>query len=525
MVQKSKGGGRPEKYYQIAREQGYRSKASLKLLQLESKFNFLKSAHAVLDLCAAPGGWMQVAVKKIPVGGFVLGVDLYPIKPIRGAISVEEDITTDKCRATIKDLMRDNGVRRFDVVLHDGSPNIGGAWAQEATTQNSLVMDAVRLATEFLSPNGTFVTKIFRSQDYNKVSYCLKQLFDKVEVTKPIASRSTSAETYIVSKNYKAPAKIDPRLLNLKYLIDIEQENAKVNVLGEPIENHPTIWYNDMSPTRVVALASDFVWSETPLEVLGTAASISFKDPACLFLKDHSLTTEEVKMICENLLVMGKQEFKHLMKWRIDVRKAMSPTQKTTPPKISDAEDENKSDEDDDKILNEMKELTYTMASKKRRAKELIAKRQAKIDASEDGYVDDELFSQKRKPSKKAFDEKELYKGDDAVELDHDSDRETVANEANPLMISLQEEEAQTQEQVTQQWFSQDIFAEAAKYENIWGEMESESEMKVDTKQNMSVAQAKARKKRVALRQRENVKRKANAISDQTDKSKSKRAR
>ncbi|KAI3892517.1 hypothetical protein MKX03_015603 [Papaver bracteatum] len=447
MVQKSKGGGRPDKYYLLSREQGYRSKASLRLLQLESKFNFLKSAHAVLDLCAAPGGWMQVAVKKVPVGSFVLGVDLYPIKPIRGAISVEEDITTAKCRATIKKLMRDNGVRRFDVVLHDGSPNIGGAWAREATVQNSLADDAVRLATEFLSANGTFVTKVFRSEDYNKVLYCLKQLFDKVEVTKPIASRYTYAETYIVCKNYKAPAKIDLRLLNLKYLFDVQQEKPKViDVLEDPKGNHPYL-HNDMSTTRVVALASDFVCSETPLEVLGTAASISFEDPACLSLKDHSLTTKEVKMMCENLLVMGKQEFKHLMKWRIDVRKAMSPTHKGTPPKFRDAEDENKSDEGDDKMLNEMEELTYAMASKKKRAKELIAKTQAKIDASKDGYVDDELFSQQPKRSKKAFDEKELYKVEDAVEFDHDSDREVVPSEVNPSLISLQEE-AQTQEQV-----------------------------------------------------------------------------
>ncbi|KAI3848855.1 hypothetical protein MKX03_034241 [Papaver bracteatum] len=93
--------------------------------------------------------------------------------------------------------------------------------------------------------------------------------------------------------------------------------------------------------------------------------------------------------------------------------------------------------------------------------------------------------SQQRKSSKKAFVEKELYKGDDAVELDHDSDREMVANEANPLMISLQEEEAQTQEQVTQQWFNQDIFAEAAEVENISGEKESDNKMEVDVKENM----------------------------------------
>ncbi|MCL7049601.1 hypothetical protein MKW94_010568, partial [Papaver nudicaule] len=123
--------------------------------------------------------------------------------------------------------MSENGVRSFDVILHDGSPNVGGAWAQEATVQTSLVIDAVRLATEFLSPKGTFVTKIFRSQDYTKVQYCLNQLFDRVEVTKPNASRSTSAETYIVGKKYKAPAKIDSRLLDVKYLFDVEQEKPK----------------------------------------------------------------------------------------------------------------------------------------------------------------------------------------------------------------------------------------------------------------------------------------------------------
>ncbi|KAI3848854.1 hypothetical protein MKX03_034240 [Papaver bracteatum] len=391
MGKKVKGGDRLDKYYRLAKEQGYRSRASFKLLQLESKFNFLESARSVLDLCAAPGGWMQVAVKKIPVGGFVLGVDLYPIKPIRGAISIIEDIL-------LISLMKENCVRSFDVVLHDGSPNIGGAWAQEATVQTSLVVDAVRLATEFLSPKGTIVTKIFRSQDYNKVLYCLNQLFDKFEVTKPIASRSTSAETYIVGKKYKAPAKIDPRLLDVKYLFDVEQENPKVvnDVFGKPVP---------IPRVGTVVLASEFVWSEIPLEVLWTTTSISFKDPACVPLKDHILTTEEVKALCEDLQVLGKQAFKHLMNWRINLRKVLSLTQKATP-KPTDADNENKADddgEDDDKMLNEMEELTYAMERKKKRAKKVAARRQTKdklrkstgmqIDALEDGYVDEELFS------------------------------------------------------------------------------------------------------------------------------------
>jgi AdoMet-dependent rRNA methyltransferase SPB1 len=159
---KAKGKQRQDKFYHLAKEQGYRSRAAFKLLQLDARYRFLPTARAVLDLCAAPGGWVQVAVNHAPVGAFVVGVDLVPIRPIRGAHSLTEDITTTKCRAAVRRLMDANGVSAFDVVLHDGSPNVGGAWAQEATSQSALVIDAVRLATMFLAPRGAFITKVTR---------------------------------------------------------------------------------------------------------------------------------------------------------------------------------------------------------------------------------------------------------------------------------------------------------------------------------------------------------------------------
>jgi AdoMet-dependent rRNA methyltransferase SPB1 len=169
---KTKGKKRQDKYYHLAKEQGYRSRAAFKLLQLDARFRFLPTARAVLDLCAAPGGWVQVAVKHAPVGAFVVGVDLVPIRPIRGAHSLTEDITTSKCRSSVRKLMDSRGVAAFDVVLHDGSPNVGGAWAQEATTQSALVIDAVRLATYFLAPKGAFITKVGKQRAHHQLPAC-----------------------------------------------------------------------------------------------------------------------------------------------------------------------------------------------------------------------------------------------------------------------------------------------------------------------------------------------------------------
>lgn len=160
-MRKVKGGDRLDKYYHLAKERGFRSRASYKLLQINAKHNLLHSSNAVLDLCAAPGGWMQVAVEKVPVGSLVLGIDLVNIAPVRGCVAIQQDITrTDQCRSKIKQVMEKHNVSAFDLVLHDGSPNLGGAWAQEVMSQNALVIDSLKLATEFLASNGNFITKV-----------------------------------------------------------------------------------------------------------------------------------------------------------------------------------------------------------------------------------------------------------------------------------------------------------------------------------------------------------------------------
>ncbi|EEF49423.1 pre-rRNA 2'-O-ribose RNA methyltransferase [Ricinus communis] len=565
---KVKGKHRLDKFYRLAKEHGYRSRASWKLVQLDSKFQFLHSSRAVLDLCAAPGGWMQVAVQRVPVGSLVLGIDLVKIAPIRGATSIEQDITKPECKARVKKIMGEHGVKAFDLVLHDGSPNIGGAWAQEAMSQNALVIDAVRLATQFLAPKGTFVTKVFRSQDYNSVIYCLNQLFEKVEVDKPAASRSASAEIFVLGLKYKAPAKIDPRLLDVKHLFQgsVEPQRKVIDVLrGSKQKRHRDGYEDGESIIRKVSSAADFVWSDTPLEILGSVTSIAFEDPASLPLRDHALTTEEVKALCDDLRVLGKQDFKHLLKWRMHIRKALSPSQKATSTTSTDGEEKNVEDEDD-KLLNEMEELTYAVERKKKQAKKRDAKRRAKdkarktkgvqIDALEDGYVDHELFSlssikgkkdlvavnsaendengelgdseneephdqadehtssdldsdeerrrydahleefldqvyerfvtkregstKQRKRAKKAY--SELMEGDDnddAMQSDYDSDKDQGDEEVNPLMVPFNDGEVPTQEEITNKWFTQDVFAKAVEDGDL-EKYDSEDQMQVD---------------------------------------------
>ena len=155
----------------------------------------------------------------MPRASIKIGVDLDPIKPIKGCVTFQCDITTPKCVALIKKELKHF---QCDVVMNDGAPNVGTDWNLDAYMQIELSLHAVKLATQVLKKGGTFVTKVFRSKDYNSFLFVLNQLFMKVESSKPSASRAQSAEIFLVCLGFKA-AQIDERLLDPKYAFeDIE---------------------------------------------------------------------------------------------------------------------------------------------------------------------------------------------------------------------------------------------------------------------------------------------------------------
>ena len=184
-------------YVKQAQQQGLRSRAAFKLLELQEKYTLIRPGMTVVDLGAAPGGWCQVARPLVGSRGRVIALDILPMTPVPGVEFIHGDFTEDEPLQTLERALEGAGV---DLVMSDMAPNISGM----ATVDQAKSMYLAELALEFsrmhLKPGGDLVVKLFQGADFDGFVSEARSLFGKVQVIKPKASRSRSNEVYLLAR-------------------------------------------------------------------------------------------------------------------------------------------------------------------------------------------------------------------------------------------------------------------------------------------------------------------------------------
>jgi 23S rRNA (uridine2552-2'-O)-methyltransferase len=190
-----------EYYYRKAKSENFRSRASYKLLQAVKKYEFIKPGYIILDLGASPGGWTQAALQLVEESGFVLAVDIKPITPFDAlnALALTGDITEPKTLQDIQKFLPSQP----DVVISDISPNVSGIWELDHARQIDLANHALNIATSVLKPKGNFFVKVFQGATTKKFVEEIKRNFSFVKLVKPKASRSKSAELYVLGMKFR----------------------------------------------------------------------------------------------------------------------------------------------------------------------------------------------------------------------------------------------------------------------------------------------------------------------------------
>jgi len=189
-----------DSYYKKAKQEGYRSRAAYKLLELQQRFRLMRPGDVVVDLGAAPGGWLQVAAKFVGQSGKVIGIDLQPIERLRepNIIFFQGDITSPEISKKISELV--DG--KVHCVLSDLAPRLSGIRDADAARCLELNRTALTVANALLRPGGSFLAKGFVNQELHTFTLELKQHFHSVQRTRPEATRQGSSEFYFFAKDF-----------------------------------------------------------------------------------------------------------------------------------------------------------------------------------------------------------------------------------------------------------------------------------------------------------------------------------
>lgn len=189
-----------DRYVQQSWQDGYRSRASYKLIELDEKDRLFKPGMTVIDLGAAPGGWSQIAADRVGDDGVVIASDILEMDALAGVDFIQGDFTEE---SVLEEILAVLGNRPVDLVMSDMAPNMSGMAAIDQPQAMYLVELALDLARQTLRPGGRFVAKVFQGEGFDAYLKDLRGSFDRVVTRKPDASRARSREVYLLAENFR----------------------------------------------------------------------------------------------------------------------------------------------------------------------------------------------------------------------------------------------------------------------------------------------------------------------------------
>ena len=182
-----------DQFFKKARVLGYRSRAAFKLIELNQKFNLIKTNSNLLDIGSSPGGWSQVA-SKIITNGRILAIDLTPMEKIKNVTFLNNDFSDEKTQ----DIIVKTFNNKIDIIVSDMAENTTGNKTVDSIRTNSLCSDVINFSLKILTNKGSLVCKLFMGEDFLEVKKLAKKNFKNVDFFKPESSRNESKETYII---------------------------------------------------------------------------------------------------------------------------------------------------------------------------------------------------------------------------------------------------------------------------------------------------------------------------------------